>query len=143
MEMLTAPYLLEYGYKRSCGPVVGAFLAGLCDKKIFGARAAGGRVLVPPVEYDERGVATSGLVEVGPKGVVRSFTWIAAPRPSHPLPRPFAFALIVLDGADTAMVHAVDAGEPGRIAIGVRVQARFRDQRAGHIRDLECFDVCG
>ena len=46
--------------------------------------------------------------EVGPEGVVTSWTWVDEPNPNHPLDRPFAFALIQLDGADTAMVHVVD-----------------------------------
>ena len=54
---LTAPYVLEYSYKRSVGPVIGRFLAGLREGKIFGVRTRSGRVLVPPVEYDEEGEA--------------------------------------------------------------------------------------
>ena len=49
-------------------------------------------------------------MEVGPEGVVTSWTWVDTPNPNHPLDRPFAFALIQLDGADTAMVHVVDGG---------------------------------
>jgi hypothetical protein len=40
---LTAPYVLEYTYRRSVGPVLGEFLAGLRDARVLGARTAGGR----------------------------------------------------------------------------------------------------
>ncbi|MCL2557723.1 MAG: ABC transporter permease [Treponema sp.] len=35
---------------------------------------------------------------------------MSAPRAGHPLDRPFAWATIKLDGADTSLVHVVDAG---------------------------------
>jgi len=57
------------------------------------------------------------------------------------LQKPFAWALIQLDGADTAMLHAVDAGDMARMKTGARVKARFADQRVGHIRDLACFEL--
>ena len=63
-----AEHVLEYPYVRSVGPVVGAFLTGLRDGKVVGIRGAGGRVIVPPTEYDpETGEETSGMVEVGPR----------------------------------------------------------------------------
>jgi hypothetical protein len=136
-DVLSAPYVLEYTYQRSTGPVIGRFLLGLRDRKIWGVRAADGRVLVPPREYDESGEATGAPVEVAPEGVVQTFAWVAAPRRFHPLPTPFAWALIKLDGADTAMLHAVD----GRVRAGTRVRARWREERVGSIRDLECFEV--
>jgi uncharacterized OB-fold protein len=138
MELLTAPYVLEYTYQRSTGPVIGRFLGALRDRRIEGVRTAGGRVLCPPVEYDpETGEATGELVEVGPAGTVMTWAWVSQPRRFHPLDRPFAWALIKLDGADTALLHAVD----GEVTTGARVTARWRDQRIGSIRDLECFEV--
>jgi uncharacterized OB-fold protein len=141
-EILTAPYVLEYGYRRSCGPVVGRFLAALRDGRIEGVRTPSGRVIVPPVEYDpETGEATGEAVDVGLVGTVVTWAWMAKPRAGHPLDRPFAWALIRLDGADTSLLHAVDAGEPSRIKTGARVRARFAQERVGHIRDLACFEL--
>ncbi len=63
---LTAPYVLEYTYRRSVGPIVGRFLSGLRDGQILGVKTAGGRVLVPPSEYDpDTGEPVGDLVEVG------------------------------------------------------------------------------
>ncbi|MDB4969527.1 MAG: hypothetical protein JWN44_5216 [Myxococcales bacterium] len=141
-ETLTAPYLLTYDYRRSCGPVIGRFLAGLRAGRIEGVRTAGGRVIVPPVEYDpDNGEPTGDFVAVSSTGTVVSWAWVVEPRPNHPLARPFAWALIKLDGADTAMLHAVDAGRPSRIKTGARVKARFAAERSGHIRDLACFEL--
>src|SRR5690606_16583444 len=84
---------------------------------------------------------SDAFVEVGPGGVIESWTWVARPRPKQPLGRPFAYALIRLDGADTAMLHAVDAGEPGRLRSGARVRARWRPETVGAIDDIECFEL--
>ena len=140
-EVLTALHVLEYPYKRSVGPVIGRFLTGLRDRRLEGIRAADGRVLVPPVEYDPQTAQTlSEFVEVGPGGVVQTWTWISEPRSNNPLSEPFAWALIKLDGADTALLHAVDAGDETKMSTGMRVRPRWRDERAGHILDIECFE---
>jgi uncharacterized OB-fold protein len=140
-EILTAPYELKYDYRRSCGPIIGHFLAALRDGRIEGVRAASGRVIVPPVEYDETGAPVGEFVPLPGTGTVTTWCWVHQPRPLHPLSRPFAWALIRLDGADTAMLHAVDAGEAARMKTGARVRARFQTERVGHIRDLACFEL--
>ncbi len=138
---LSAPHVLEYPYTRSVGPVVGRFLGGLRDRKIEGIRTKDGRVLVPPAEYDPvTSEALSEFVEVGQAGVVKTWAWVNEPRPKHPLDRPFAWALIQLDGADTALLHAIDAGEESKMSTGMRVQVRWREETAGMITDIECFE---
>jgi uncharacterized OB-fold protein len=142
IEALHASHVLEYPYSRSVGPVIGAFLTGLRDGKLHGVRGAGGSVIVPPTEYDPTtGEDTGDLVEVGPGGVVESWAWIEHPLPKQPLDHPFAWALIRLDGADTALLHVVDAGDPGAIATGDRVTVRFRPEadRIGAMADIEAF----
>jgi uncharacterized OB-fold protein len=140
-ETLSAPYVLEYPYHRSVGPVIGRFLGALAERRILGARTKDGRVIVPPQEHDPAtGEDIVDLVEVGTSGAVTAWSWVRAPRPQQPLDRPFAFALVKLDGADTAMLHAVDAGDSARMRTGMRVRARWRDERAGEMRDIECFE---
>ena len=137
---LTAPHTLEYTYTRSVGPVIGRFLGALEERRIIGVRARDGRVLVPPQEYDETGEGTTDeFVEVGQAGVVTAWTWIAEPRPKHPMQRPFAFALIRLDGVHQRGVAAVDTGSIDDMRTGLRVTALWRDERKGRIDDIECF----
>jgi uncharacterized OB-fold protein len=141
VDVLRAPYTLSYAYKRSLGPVLSQFMTGLRDGKILGIRAADGRVLVPPAEYDpQTSEALHELVQVADAGVVMSWAFIAAPRPGQPLDRPFAWALVRLDGADTDLLHAVDAGTPERMRTGMRVRARWSDERSGRIQDIACFE---
>ena len=110
----------------------GPFLTGLRDGKVLGQRC-GGRVLCPPLEYDPETGATlePDFVEVGPGGTVESWTWVAAPTHMHPFDHPFAFAQVRLDGADTTMIHAIDAGSIDAMSTGMRVAAQYRDERAG------------
>jgi uncharacterized OB-fold protein len=142
-EPLTAEHVLEFpgGYTRTTGPVIGRFLTELRAGRIVGVRTAEGRVLVPPLEYDPAtgDPVTDEYVEVGPAGTVTTSAWVTRPRPEHPLDRPFAWALIKLDGADTALVHAVDAGHPKAIRPGTRVRPVWRAERTGHITDISCF----
>jgi uncharacterized OB-fold protein len=136
----TVESTITFPYKRSLGPVLGAFMNALMERRIIGIRN-GSRVLCPPLEWDPRTSATLAhdFVDVGPAGTVESWCWIPAPSAQHPLARPFAFATIRLDGADSALVHAVDAGDPGAMTIGMRVAPRWRAERRGHITDIEAF----
>ena len=151
MAELLEPHVLDYpgGYTRSVGPVIGRFLTGLRDGRIEAVRLTDGRVLVPPTEYDPTSsaeVAADGAhwIEVGPRGTVQTFTWVAEPRPGkHLLGKPFAFALIRPDGADTALLHAVDVSSADAMRVGLRVAPRWRAERTGHITDIEAWVPLG
>jgi uncharacterized OB-fold protein len=132
--------VITFPYTRSLGPVTGAFMTALTEKRILGIRNGDG-VLVPPMEWDPATGAELplDLVEVGPAGTVDSWTWVPEPTEQHPLDRPFAFAFVRLDGASTPLLHAVDAGSPDAMADGMRVAPRWKGTRIGHLTDLACF----
>ncbi|MGH3300070.1 MAG: Zn-ribbon domain-containing OB-fold protein [Streptosporangiaceae bacterium] len=138
---LSAPLEISFDYTRSLGPVLSRFMIALAQRRILGSRGTDGRVHVPPAEYDPVTFAPPGeLVEVGPAGTVQTWSWQPAPRAGQPLPRPFAWALIRLDGADTALLHAVDAGSPAAMHTGMRVRPRWAAEPAGSITDIVCFE---
>ena len=140
--VLSAPSVIEYPFSRTTGPVVGAFLTGLREQVLVGIRGSDGRVLVPPTEYDPiTGDDLHEMVEIGPAGTVTTWTWVAQPMLKHPLDRPFAWALIRPDGADSAMLGAVDAVTPDAIATGSRVAPRWADEGEGAITDLACWEL--
>ncbi len=124
-ELMSAPFVIQYDYKRTPGPVVGAFFDELRRRKITGVRTRSGRVLCPPQEYDpESGEATlPDPVPVGPEGTV--------------LVACAGWALIRVDGADSAMVHKVE-GEPRP---GQRVSPVWADEPTGAITDIRCWRV--
>ncbi|GHH28439.1 Zn-ribbon domain-containing OB-fold protein [Lentzea cavernae] len=139
---LSAPLDVGFDYTRSLGPTLGRFLSDLRRRRVTGIRGSDGRVHVPPLEYDP--VTAERLhefVDVAATGVVRGWSWIPEPLEGQPLDRPFAWALVQLDGADTSLLHAVDAGSPDQISTGARVRARWRGERVGAITDIECFEL--
>jgi len=121
--VLTAPFVLEYRYKRSCGPVLSRWLQGLAEGRIEGLRLASGRVLVPPREYDPDTGEDAGddWVSVGPEGTVVSWT--------------AGWALVRLDGADTALLHRA----LGPVESGQRVSVVWAEERRGHVEDIAGF----
>ncbi|WP_232678779.1 Zn-ribbon domain-containing OB-fold protein [Nocardioides sp. R-C-SC26] len=138
---LSAPVTVAFDYTRSTGPVLGRFLTGLRDGVLIGGRTSEGRVVVPPSEYDPvTHEPTTDFVEVSPVGTVTSWTWVPEPVKGQPLDRPFAFALVLLDGADAPLLHALDAGSPDAVSTGMRVQVRWAPERVGHITDIACFE---
>ncbi len=142
----TADHVLEYPYVRSVGPAIGAFLTALRDGRVVGTRGSGGRVIVPPTEYDpDTGEETSEVVEVGPEATVTSWSWVPRPRPKHPLQEPFAWVLVRFDGADTSFLHVLPAAGPAQVSTGMRVRPEFAPEaeRVGHVKDIRYFVAVG
>ena len=139
---LSAPLRLSFDYTRSVGPTLSQFFTALRERRIVGARGSDGRVYVPPAEFDP--VTYERLTEIVPVsgvGTVLSWTWQPEPLEGQPLDRPFAWALIKLDGADVPLLHAVDVGAAGSdsISTGARVHVHWVDEPAGAITDIAYF----
>ena len=141
---LQAPVTVAFDYTRSTGPVIGRFLTGLRDGVIVAGRTSDGEVVVPPLEYDPvTHEATTDFIEVAPVGTVTSWTWVPEPVKDQPFDRPFAFALVTLDGATKPFFHAVDVSSPDEISTGMRVQVRWAPERTGAITDIAGFEPLG
>jgi hypothetical protein len=135
----------EFPYKHSTGEVIGRFLAGLKEqKRIWGQRVRDLGVVVPPLGYSEAdGSAGGEWVEVRPTGVLTAVAVVhEAVEGLHPFPAPFAFVLVKLDGADTALAHVV-TDDVEKLRVGARVEAVWKPdgERVGSIRDIACFRV--
>lgn len=143
-DVLSQAFELGFTYTRSTGPVVGRFLTGLRDRKIFGIKGSDGTVIVPPMEYDPvTADALDEFVEVGQQGEIVSWCWVSCPLASHPVKDPFAWALIRLDGADVPMVHCVLAAAEAELASGARVEAVWAEETRGYVTDIRCFALVG
>ncbi|MFY9766625.1 MAG: OB-fold domain-containing protein, partial [Mycobacterium sp.] len=137
---LSAPLRLSFDYTRSVGPTLSQFFTALRERRIVGVRSSDGRVYVPPAEFDP--VTYERLTEIVPVasvGTVLSWTWQPEPLEGQPLDRPFAWALIKLDGADIPLLHVVDAASSDAISTGARVHAHWVDEPAGAITDIAYF----
>lgn len=139
-SVLRAPLVLEYPFTRTTGPVVGGFLTGLREGMVLGIKRSDGTVMCPPLEYDPiTAEPLTELVEIGQSGVVQTWTWNGEPRPMQPFDRPFGWAMVLLDGADTPMLHGVLVDGPAQMHTGMRVSVQWRAERTGHIADIAGF----
>lgn len=137
--------VMEFPYKHSTGATIGRFLAGLKEQqRIWGQRVAGQGVVVPPLGYSEVDASEGGeWVAVESVGTVTAVARVAQPIAKlHLCEGPFAFVLVKLDGADTALAHVVIDGAD-RVRVGARVEAVWKPdaERVGSIRDIACFRV--
>ncbi len=104
------------------------------------------KVYVPPRGVcGECYVEMNDWVEVGPKGVIGTFTILRFafidPETGLRKPVPYGYGLIKLDGADTLFQHFISVEDEKKIIIGARVESVFSDERKGSIRDIEYFRV--
>ncbi len=141
---LSAPLKLSFDYTRSVGSVLSRFFTELRGRHVVGVRGSDGRVHVPPAEFDP--VTYEPLTEIVPVssvGTVVSWTWQPEPLDGQPLDRPFAWALVKLDGADTPLLHAVDTGPPVPLASAPapRVHVHWVDEPVGAITDIAYFEL--
>jgi hypothetical protein len=80
---------------------------------------------------------------VQPTGTVTAVARVFEPiEHLHPCSDPFAFVLVRLDGADTALAHIV-RDDLDKLVVGCRVEAVWAadENRKGSIRDIESFRV--
>lgn len=146
VEPMYQEQVMEFPYKHSTGETVGRFLAGLKEQKtIWGHRVKGQGVVVPPMGYSELDAAGGGeWVAVQDTGVITAAAIVHQPLERlHPFAQPFAYVLVKLDGADTALA-AVVRDDLGKVKVGARVQAEWKadEQRVGSVADLH-FRVVG
>lgn len=137
---LHAQMHVEFPYTRSLGPVLSRFMTGLASGQVIGGVLSDGRVAVPPPEYDPTTLAAvTEFRDVASSGEVVTWSWVSEPVAGQPLDRPFAWALIRLDGADTALLHAVAADCVDAMSTGMRVRAQWAPERVGAITDIAHF----
>ena len=73
---------ITFPYKRSLGPVLGAFMTALRDRRIIGIRN-GSSVLCPPLEWDPRTEPVSPTNSWKWARPGRSRVGVGFPRPVH------------------------------------------------------------
>lgn len=120
-------------FKYAAGRTGSRFLAALRDgQRILASRCgACARVAVPLRAFCPAcGGDDLAEVEVGPGGTV--IAWTETPDGG-------SYALVRLDGADTAFLHRLLAA-PAACRIGQRVKARFAASRRASILDIDGFE---
>ena len=120
-----------------------AFFTALRDRGVFlGSRCeACSYTYVPARLFCERCFAELAAdTEVGPGGVLVSFTIGFVGMEGEPFAEPETTGLVRLDGADSVLLHRLfDADEPLEIGERVQVILRPEGEREGTILDVEGF----
>ena len=143
IEPMVQPSRISVPYTWWAGETAGRFLTALRDEQtIYGTRCDGcNRVFVPPRKTCPTCFSPNeAWTPVSTVGTVVAFTVARRQLAAIPEKVPVIFALIRLDGADTALLHTVAGTEPERIAIGMRVQACFSDQAGATINAISHFE---
>ena len=143
IEPMVQPSQISVPYTWWAGETAGRFLTALRDEQtIYGTRCDGcNRVFVPPRKTCPTCFSPNeAWTPVSTVGTVVAFTVARRQLAAIPEKVPVIFALIRLDGADTALLHTVAGTEPERIAIGMRVQACFSDQAGATINAISHFE---
>lgn len=120
-------------FRYAAGGAGSRFLAALRDeRRILGARCDACRRVFAPLRSFCSSCGASPLEEIalGPGGRVEAWTARADGT---------VFALVRLDGADTALLHRL-VGLPGEPRRGMRVRARFAAERRASILDIAGFE---
>lgn len=142
-ELIVYRSSMRIPYRWAAGMTATQFYRELAEhQKLFGTRCAGcARVLFPARQNCSRCFkATEEWVEVGPAGTVESFTIAHYPVAMlSPTDTPVIYALIKLDGADTAFIHRLKELDTDALKIGLRVSAVFAEQKTGQILDIAHF----
>jgi len=111
------------------------------EQKIMGTKCSKcGKVFLPPRKTcimcftdAEEWVACAN------EGELVSFTVARKQLAALPKEAPVIYGLIKIDGADTALLHMLGEVDPSQLKIGMRVAAKFADERTGTILDIDYF----
>ena len=124
----------EMGFRHSAGNLGTQFLTALRSGRILGWRTGNpARVIVPPKEVGLPGE----WVELGPKAKLIAYApaeWLAGIDKGN---ENSCLALVMLDGADTAMLSRVRfSGRTGALNPHASLQARFCAEPKGAMTDF-------
>lgn len=144
---ISVSHEMDLTWRYASGEPMARFLAGVRSGRLEARRCpACRRRYLPPRPFC--GVCRVRLdewVPVADEGVLEAWTVVHQPirdgRTGAMRPSPYGMGLILLDGADTTLNHYLDTADPGRLSMGARVRAVWREDRRGAMDDIAHFEV--
>jgi len=146
-ELLEVPCPMDLGWRYSSGAAMERFLDGLREQRIEALRCGGcGRRYLPPRPLcGDCRLPLTEWVPVAAAGTLDAWSVYRLPildgRTGEPRPTPYGIGLVRLDGADTTLNHLIAETDPGRLRIGLRVRAVWREELRGALDDILHFEV--
>jgi uncharacterized OB-fold protein len=124
---IKTPIAVHYDYTPGAG--TSTFLRALRDGRIVGSRCPDtGKVYVPPRLFSvETGSPMSEIVELPDRGVVYTYCIVNIKFYEQVLEVPYAYAHVLLDGADLSIMHLIQECPVEEIRPGMRVEAVWKD----------------
>jgi len=134
-EEMTFHQRIRLPYHYAAGPAQHAALEGLAAGVLRGSRCEHCDIVLAPARpfCPRCSGATGVIVDLSNTGVLEG--WSTRTRDGAAV----TFGMIRLDGADTALMHRIEAA-PDTLAVGFRVKARWSGERHGEITDVEAFE---
>jgi uncharacterized protein len=138
-ELIVYESSMRIPYRWAAGTIAARFYRELAQQQLWGTRCPRSqKVLFPPRKNCNCCLQeTTDWVTVGPQATVTSFT--VARYNVALLNEPTTYALLRLDGADTAFIHRLKEVDPTQLHIGMRVTAVFAVEPQGNILDIDYF----
>jgi len=127
VKVIRTPIRLEYTY--SAGKSASRFLRAMKEGRLIGQRCpVDGRVYFPSRgSCPQHGVPTDGEpVELADKGTLVTFSIVRIPAETVPLEIPFVTVQVLLDGADTILMHVLSGCGLDEVHMGMRVRAVWK-----------------
>jgi uncharacterized OB-fold protein len=124
---IKTPIAVHYDYTVGVG--TSTFLRTLREGRIVGSRCPDtGKVYVPPRLFSvETGSPMNELVALPDRGVVYTYCIVNIKFYEQVLEVPYAYAHVLLDGADLPIMHLIQECPVEEIRPGMRVQAVWKD----------------
>ncbi len=126
VELLRTPVELHYDY--TAGQSASRFLYAIAEGRLLGQKCpVDGRVYFPSRgACPQHGVSFgSEVVELTDKGTVVTYSIVRVPSENIPLELPYIAVQVLLDGADTVLMHVLDC-DLEAVRMGMRVQAEWK-----------------
>ncbi len=142
LEPIVVRQELKVPYRYSMGATTSKFFIEIRDnRKIMGIRCPACKIVyVPPRTTCGRCFSQlEEWVEVGDRGTLETYTRVHYSTPVQPVPSPFYYGIIKLDGADTGLAHLIGGLDGREPKIGMRLQAVFKEDRQGNMLDISYF----
>lgn len=146
VEILRCPVKLDYLF--SAGQSASRFLRAIAEGRLIGQRCpVDGRVYFPTRgSCPQHGVLMTGdPVELSDKGTVVTYSINRVPSENIKLDLPYAPIQVLLDGADTILMHVLGECPIDQVHMGMRVQAVWkpREEWTTSIGNIRWFKPSG
>jgi len=129
IEVLRMPVALDFTF--SAGQSASRFLRAFGKGKLLGQRCpVDGKVYIPTRgSCPQHGVPISGdPVELPDVGTLVTYAIVRVPSENVPLELPYVAIQVLLDGADTVMMHVLSDCKPEDVRMGMRLKAKWKPE---------------